>query len=390
MSKDKDPFGGPTILKDEEPKVGVNFTSNESKKIFLDSMLNNTANPFFELQDKFITQTFIAYCGPANISIILNSIGIDPKVVFFRNWRWYSESNIHSLDIEGVRNHGMVLPDLAFLIQDNGVNVKLYRTICENNKNLENKIDINLLNDEKKYKKLILYDDLSKIKGSSLLPDVLKNLIKNNKNYFYFNLVNLDFFRTLIYASCYYDNFFMVLNVFRNDLGQNGWGHYMPAAAYNLKDDYVLILDCGRFKYNSRWQKVDLVFKSLDGVDSATKNTRGFVTCEKIIKKKILNVGQKEIKNINEEKLNQFIKLLKFDDLKDKAKVINWLMINEIKVDGDFKNSEEIWEKVVKNVYEKEKKFRDFLEFLFMFDRINLKRNILGCVVFCEDLNNSL
>ena len=388
MSKE-DPFGGPTIYKDAEPKIGVNFTSDESKEILLDCLLNNSANPFFEIQDNFITQTFIAYCGPATISVILNAIGVDPKAVFFRNWRWYSESNVRSLDIEGVRNHGMVLPDLAFLVQDNGVNVKLYRTICENNKNLENKIDINLLNDEKKYDKLILYDDLSKVKGSSLFPNRLEELIKNKEQYFYFNLVNVDFLKALIYSSCYYDNFFMILNVFRNDLGQVGWGHYMPVAAYNEKQDYVLILDCGRFKYNSRWQKVDLVFKSLDGIDSATKNTRGFITAEKIIKKKILNIRQNEIKNIDEDKLNQFIKLLKFDNLKDKAKIINWLIVNEVVIDGDFKNNEQVWGKAVKNVYEKEKKFRDFLEFLFMFDRRNLKRNVLGCIMFCDDLNNS-
>ena len=78
-----------SFYKAEEPKVGVNFKSDESKKLFLESLQNNMANPFFELSDQFNTQTYGSYCGPTNISIILNSMGIDPQKIYFRNWRWF-------------------------------------------------------------------------------------------------------------------------------------------------------------------------------------------------------------------------------------------------------------------------------------------------------------
>lgn len=139
-----------TFYKAKEPSEGINFKSDDSKKLFLESLQNNTANPFFELSDQFSTQTFGSYCGPTNISIILNSMGVDPQSVFFGRWRWYDEKNIHSCDLESVHNHGMPITDLKFILECNKIKTRLYRPICENNLAFPLNIEINSLFDKKK------------------------------------------------------------------------------------------------------------------------------------------------------------------------------------------------------------------------------------------------
>ena len=134
-----------SFYKVKEPKEGINFHSEESKKLFLESLQENTANPFFELSDQFTTQTYGSYCGPTNISIILNSMNIDPNKILFRNWRYYNEKNIHACDIESVHEHGMPITDLKYILEKNGVIARLYRPICDGNYFLVKNIDINAL-----------------------------------------------------------------------------------------------------------------------------------------------------------------------------------------------------------------------------------------------------
>ena len=45
------------LYKVKEPTEGINYISAESKKLFLQSLQNNMANPFFELYIWFILWT---------------------------------------------------------------------------------------------------------------------------------------------------------------------------------------------------------------------------------------------------------------------------------------------------------------------------------------------
>ena len=118
-----------SCYKVEEPTMGINYHSDESKKLFLESLQNNMANPFFELSDQFTTQTYGSYCGPTNISIILNAMGIDPNSILFRHWRWYNEKNIHACSLESVHDYGMPITDMKFIFEKNNVRTILYRPI---------------------------------------------------------------------------------------------------------------------------------------------------------------------------------------------------------------------------------------------------------------------
>ena len=373
-----------TFYKAKEPSEGINFKSNDSKKLFLESLQNNTANPFFELSDQFSTQTFGSYCGPTNISIILNSMGVDPQSVFFGRWRWYDEKNIHSCDLESVHNHGMPITDLKFILECNKIKTRLYRPICENNLAFPLNIEINSLFDKKKFEKLILWEDITKFKYSTIKQSYLYKAVEKRENFIFFDLVNEDFFRICILTSCLFNNFYILCNIYRSQLGQEGGGHFMPVMAYNLNKDYVLIFDCARFKYNSRWQKLKILFDAQNGIDRVTSNTRGFIIAEKPINKKSNIITKEKILSIDENIILKLINKINFENIMDKVKILNWLINNnfEIKKEILWEVNKNLWEKIIPSFYNKNFKFKNFVDFLFMFDRYNFKINILGCILF--------
>ena len=376
-----------TFYKAKEPTEGINYHSEDSKKLFLESLQNNLANPFFELSDQFTTQTYGSYCGPTNISIILNSMGIDPNSIIFRNWRYYNESNIHACNLESVHDHGMPITDLKFILEKNNVKTLLYRPICENNIKSINPnivIDINSLNDQNKFKTLLLYENISKFKYSTIKPIYLKNAIENGENIIYYNLVNEEFFRICILASCLYNNFYILCNIHRMQLGQEGGGHYLPVMAYNIKYDYALIFDCARYKYNSRWHKVKILFEAQTKKDSITNLSRGFVIAIKNINKNKYYISKDKILAINKQNIENFLNKIKFNTLIDLANILNWLIINEFIIEDDvlWNERKDLWEKIIPDFYLNNAKFKKIVDFLFMYNRINIKIILIGCILF--------
>jgi hypothetical protein len=227
------------LYKVKEPTEGINYISDESKKLFLESLQNNMANPFFELSDQFTTQTYGSYCGPTNILIILNSMGIDPGSTIFRNWKWYNENNIHACDINSVHDHGMTITDMKYILEKNKVKALLYRPICDINNNFTNDIDISILFDKRKFDNFILYEDICSFKYSTIKNIYLKNAVEKGDNFVLYNLVDENFFRICILASTLYNNFYILCNIHRSQLGQEGGGHYLPIMAYNINNDYL-------------------------------------------------------------------------------------------------------------------------------------------------------
>ena len=375
------------IYKAKEPTEGINYSSDISKKLLLESLQDNTANPFFELSDQFTTQTYGSYCGPTNILIILNSMKIDPGSTIFRNWKWYHEKNIHSCDLESVHDHGMPITDMKYVFEKNKVRALLYRPICEINNNVffMHNIDINVLFDKNKFKNYILYEDICSFKYSTIKNVYLKNAKETGENIIFYNLVDENFFRICILASTLYNNFYILCNIHRSQLGQEGGGHYLPIMAYNIKNDYILLFDCARFKYNSRWHKVKTVFEAQNGKDRVTNLSRGFIAAIKpnINKNKIL-ITKDNVANISKKNIEYFVSKLNFDNLKDKAAFLNWLIINEFIIEDEnllWNENKNIWEKIIPDIYKMNETFRSFIDFLFMFDRFNIKKILLGCIL---------
>lgn len=69
----------------------------------------------------------------------------------------------------------------------------------------------------------------------------------------------------------------LTLNFHRKTLGQTGTGHFSPIAAYNSKNSKVLILDVAKFKYDSYWCSIGMVYESLKPLDNTSQISRGFI-----------------------------------------------------------------------------------------------------------------
>ena len=376
-----------SCYKVEEPTMGINYHSDESKKLFLESLQNNMANPFFELSDQFTTQTYGSYCGPTNISIILNSMGIDPNSILFRHWRWYNEKNIHACSLESVHDYGMPITDMKFIFEKNNVRTILYRPICETNNLFSMKsisIDINVLFDKNKFKELILYEDICSFKYSTIKAVYLDKIKSTGENIIFYNLINEEFFRICILASTIFNNFYILCNIHRSQLGQEGGGHYLPIMAYNIRNDYVLLFDCARFKYNSRWHKVKVVFEAQNGKDIVTNLSRGCIIAIKPIKMNKYLINKDIMMGINKKSIQTFLDRIKFNNLIDKAEILNWLIINDFEINDDllWNERKDLWEKIIPDLYKTNDKFKNLIDFLFMFNRINIKTILLGCILF--------
>ena len=72
-------------------------------------------------------------------------------------------------------------------------------------------------------------------------------------------------------------NQFLVVNFSRKTLAQAGKGHFSPISAYNEKANKFLVLDVAQFKYPVFWVDANLLWQSMNTVDSVSKTNRGFV-----------------------------------------------------------------------------------------------------------------
>ena len=71
---------------------------------------------------------------------------------------------------------------------------------------------------------------------------------------------NLALFRNSIKACTLNNRLLLTVNFNRKTLGQTGFGHFSPVAAFNERRNMALILDVAKFKYDSYWCSVDTLF----------------------------------------------------------------------------------------------------------------------------------
>ena len=71
---------------------------------------------------------------------------------------------------------------------------------------------------------------------------------------------------------------YVLINYFRNALGQQKGGHFSPLAAYDKETDRFLILDVARYKYPPVWVKAEELFAAMNTKDSDNDDkSRGYV-----------------------------------------------------------------------------------------------------------------
>ncbi|ORY05327.1 Phytochelatin-domain-containing protein [Basidiobolus meristosporus CBS 931.73] len=206
------------------PENLVAFASPEGKALFKETLNEGNLESYFALIQQFDTQNDPAFCALGSLTMVLNTLEVDPKRQWKGVWRWYSDEMLDCCrSLEQVRKTGVSLPEFSCLAKCNGLDEQTNRS--------------DLVSKEK------FWDDLLAVSRSS---DTI-----------------------------------MVLAYHRKTLGQTGDGHYSPVAGINEKKKMVLILDVARFKYPVYWVPFDLLWESLLPIDSETGKPRGYILLKK-------------------------------------------------------------------------------------------------------------
>lgn len=187
-------------------------------------------HPFFAMQPYVETQQNLAFCGPASIVAVMNSLGTPrPAESRLYPYNFYTQDNIFNADTQRVKSfvmvstRGMTLADMSAFFTALGVKATPY------------------------------YADSLDV---AQLRTLLKNALAN-------------------------PNARVVANFDRKILAQEGAGHQSPLAAYDEVSDSVLMLDVAKFKYPPAWIKLDELLEAMRSVDSDSGKSRGLVVVEK-------------------------------------------------------------------------------------------------------------
>ncbi|UJR31717.1 hypothetical protein I4U23_019197 [Adineta vaga] len=238
------------------PKIAIPFNSDHGKRLFREALLSDGLHGYFSLAETFHTQAEPSYCGPGTLSMVLNSLNIDPGIIWKGNWRYFDEHTLRTCDKRKSKDNP-----------------------------LENVLEQGLTFEE------FLY--LAECNGASIIPYLASN-------------TTLAHFRSAILSACTrrLDDIRLVCSYNRSTLEQTGSGHFSPIAGYHVQEDLVLILDVARFKYPSHWISIELLWQSMCTIDSTTEKSRGFYLITKWSRDLSMQCGVNNCKDTNEQNIS--------------------------------------------------------------------------------------
>lgn len=207
-----------------------------AEPLFLDSpagseRLLHTEAPgaYFKLQPHLESQQNLAFCGPASIAAVLNSLGVPrPEDPRRRPFAYFTQDNIFTSASEAVKrrdqvaSRGMTLDEMANFLQALGVRARAYHA-----------------------------DQLDLAGVRALVRDAMVSPGSR-----------------------------IIVNYDRRMLNQMGAGHQSPLGAYDPASDSVLILDVAKFKYPPTWISLADLLRAMDTLDPDSGKRRGLVVVE--------------------------------------------------------------------------------------------------------------
>jgi hypothetical protein len=197
--------------------------------MFKAALAKGTAENYFSLVGNFATQHDPSSCGPSALSMVLNSLSIDPEKPWKGVWRWWSDSTLSCLTpLEELNGRGITFGGFERLAVCNGLHV------------------ISKRGDRHSYAEFA--EDVRQVCQS---PGEVQ----------------------------------MVVSFARKALQQTGDGHFSPVAALYQPDDgsepYALVLDVARFKYPSYFVSLRELYDSTRLIDRETGLSRGWYLMRK-------------------------------------------------------------------------------------------------------------
>lgn len=203
------------------PPALIALSSDEGRRVFAEALAAGTMEGYFAIAEHFQTQAEPAYCGLTSLTIVLNSLGIDPGRPWKGPWRWFDETMLDCcVALDEVRARGITLDELACLARCNGARAEVERGG-----------DHPLAGFRGQVARMAGTAD-----GSRLLAS---------------------------YA--------------RGVLDQTGDGHFSPVAGYHAGRDLALVLDVARFKYPPHWVAIADLYAATRTIDPATGRSRGWI-----------------------------------------------------------------------------------------------------------------
>jgi hypothetical protein len=180
---------------------------------------------YWPLSAHYETQANQAFCGVASLVMVLNSSGIAaPQPEGYTPYSFFTQDDLFPADgtafLNGdwIAHHGLTLDQLGGLAAHFGLAVKI----------------------------------------THATPD------------------GLAAFRTQAAAALAQPGHYVIVNFKRETLGEEGYGHISPLAAYDAKTDRFLILDVARYKYPPAWVSTRDLYTALDTTDPSANQTRGY------------------------------------------------------------------------------------------------------------------
>ena len=211
-----------SVYKRVLPQDLIALSSKEGRTMLLESLQAGTAESYWSLMEHFTNQSDPAYCGVTTLLIVLNSMSVDPNILWRGGWRYFGDEDVLlgrcCIPHERIRRAGINMSEFARLGKCQGLEVDMKQPTSAS------------VNDFRK--------DVKEILSS--------------------------------------ENGIIVVSFSRSALGQTGEGHFSPIAAYHEETDQVLILDVARFKYAPYWTSISHLYDAMSPLDEATKQPRGW------------------------------------------------------------------------------------------------------------------
>ena len=182
---------------------------------------------YFTLISNYLTQQTQSFCGVASMVMVFNAMQLPaPEVAAYAPYRTFTQDNVLDARTEAV------LPRATILKQG------------------------------------ITLDQM----GALLAVQPVAATVRHASD------TSLQNFRTEASSYLAEPGHFVLVNYFRNALGQQKGGHFSPLAAYDKDTDRFLILDVARYKYPPVWVKAEELFAAMNTKDSDNNDkSRGYV-----------------------------------------------------------------------------------------------------------------
>ena len=182
---------------------------------------------YFTLAENFLTQKTQTFCGVASMVMVFNAMQLPaPDVPEYAPYKTFTQDNVFSAATEAI------LPQETILHQG------------------------------------ITLDQM----GALLAVQPVDVTVRHASD------SSLESFRTEAASYLEQPGHFILINYFRNALGQQKGGHFSPLAAYDRETDRFMILDVARYKYPPVWVKAEELFAAMNTKDSDNSDkSRGYV-----------------------------------------------------------------------------------------------------------------